>query len=629
MPFLKIGGAALNQTPIDWDNNTNNIKEAIVKARAEGIRILCLPELCITGYGCEDLFLSEWLPVKALSCLILLKDYCEDITVSMGLPIRIENKTYNCACLIRNKEILGISAKQHLAKDGVHYEPRWFTAWKPNDQMQLTIEGKSYIFGDVIYETEGIKIGFEICEDAWIHEDLRPAKIFCSQKVDLILNPSASHFSFGKSQIRYDLIIDSSDKFNCTYLYADLLGNEAGRIIYDGEVLIAKNGKLIQRNNRLSFEKVNLVSAEINFKTGETNEQTLNHDEREKEYEFWEATSLGLFDYLRKSKSKGFVLSLSGGADSSACAIMVVEMVKKGLAELGPVRFIETAGLTELFDIPALQAMNNVSQEKTILGKILVCAYQSTENSGSQTFLSAQQLATALGAVFYSWDVQEEISGYTQKIEHALGRKLSWHQDDIALQNIQARGRAPVIWMLANINKALLITTSNRSEGDVGYATMDGDTSGSIAPLAGVDKDFIRRWLIWAERVLNHPALSNVNALSPTAELRPAANVQTDEKDLMPYVILAAIEREAIRHWKSPVEVFQILESQSLESADQLKKHIIKFFTLWSRNQWKRERIAPSFHLDDFNVDPRSWCRFPILSGNFEAELKLLAGLKD
>jgi NAD+ synthase (glutamine-hydrolysing) len=89
----------------------------------------------------------------------------------------------------------------------------------------------------------------------------------------------------------------------------------------------------------------------------------------------------------------------------------------------------------------------------------------------------------------------------------------------------------------------------------------------------------------------------------------------------MPYSILAQIEREAIRNHHSPSKVFGILKEQNLESDTLLKEHIRKFFRLWSRNQWKRERIAPSFHLDDFNVDPRSWCRFPILSGGFTAEL--------
>ena len=217
--------------------------------------------------------------------------------------------------------------------------------------------------------------------------------------------------------------------------------------------------------------------------------------------------------------------------------------------------------------------------------------------------------------------IDEEVESYTKKIETAIGRKLTWEQDDIALQNIQARTRSPIIWMLANLNNALLLSTSNRSEGDVGYTTMDGDTSGSIAPIAGVDKHFIRQWLIWAETNLDRPGLAAVNSLSPSAELRPLERTQTDEKDLMPYSVIVEIERLAIRDRRSPVDVFLLLKDElGLEDA-LLKEYIKKFFRLWSRNQWKRERLAPAFHLDDFNIDPKTWYRFPILSGGFAEEL--------
>jgi NAD+ synthase (glutamine-hydrolysing) len=303
---------------------------------------------------------------------------------------------------------------------------------------------------------------------------------------------------------------------------------------------------------------------------------------------------------------------------------MVHEMVKRGVSEIGVEDFITKASIQDKLNPSELKKLPLELQVKKIVNAILICAYQGTKNSGKATFESAKNLAESLGAVFYHWNIDEEVSSYTSKTEKAIGRKLSWEKDDLALQNIQARSRSPVIWMLANIHNFLLITTSNRSEGDVGYATMDGDTSGSIAPIAGVDKYFIQNWLKWAEINLNIPALQYVNSLIPTAELRPAERSQTDETDLMPYKILAAIEREAIRERKSPLEVFESLRVSNPEDEKLLKKHIQIFFKLWCRNQWKRERIAPSFHLDDFNVDPRSWCRFPILSGNFEEELKKL-----
>jgi NAD+ synthase (glutamine-hydrolysing) len=151
---------------------------------------------------------------------------------------------------------------------------------------------------------------------------------------------------------------------------------------------------------------------------------------------------------------------------------------------------------------------------------------------------------------------------------------------------------------------------------------MDGDTSGSISPIAAVDKHFILQWLLWAEKNLNYPALKKVNSLQPTAELRPTENQQTDESDLMPYAVIVEIERLAIRDRRPPLDVFLVLKEELMIDSAVLKGYIKKFFQLWSRNQWKRERLAPSFHLDEFNVDPKTWYRFPILSGSYREELE-------
>ena len=159
---------------------------------------------------------------------------------------------------------------------------------------------------------------------------------------------------------------------------------------------------------------------------------------------------------------------------------------------------------------------------------------------------------------------------------------------------------------------------------------MDGDTSGGLAPIAGIDKAFLRLWLQQMETTGAagrgpYPILKLVNAQQPTAELRPAEYAQTDESDLMPYPILEQIEELAIRDRLSPVRILELLGTRCPQwSATQLAEWVRRFFTLWSRNQWKRERFAPSFHVDDRNLDPRTWCRFPILSGGFRRELSQL-----
>ena len=640
---MRIAGAALNQIPIDWASNLRNIQTAIEQAKVAGVELLCLPELCLTGYGCEDLFLSEWMPQAALAHLQQVRAWTEGICVVVGLPVRLHGRTYNTAAVLRDGQILGFAAKQFLANDGVHYETRFFAPWVAGETTTVSWEGESWPLGDLIFEHQGVRFGFEICEDAWRPDDVRPACRLMG-KVDLIVNPSASHFAMSKTDVRYQLVMQASRTFNCTYLYANLLGNEAGRIIYDGEILVARNGHLLKRNQLLSFREVDLEWVDVDFAV-----ELLRADEivplpAPDEYkELNQAMSLALFDYLRKARSRGFVLSLSGGADSCFCAVGVAEMVRLGVEELGPDEFKRRSGCFPVAAATvvqqagaggaALQTVENpavaapaetaaLSENQNLVRQLLTCAYQGTVNSSDDTYNSAQELADSIGARFHNWGIDDEVAGYVGKIEGALERRLTWQTDDLALQNIQARVRAPGIWLLANVQNCLLITTSNRSEASVGYCTMDGDTAGSISPIAGVDKDFVKKWLRWAESELGYAALRHVNALQPTAELRPLADKQTDERDLMPYTLLNRLERLAFYDRLSPSQVLAVLDTEATGfDHEQLKTYVRRFYNLWSRNQWKRERYAPSFHLDDYNVDPRSWLRFPILSGGFAEEL--------
>ncbi|MBD2766501.1 NAD(+) synthase [Hymenobacter sp. BT664] len=636
---MKIAGAALNQIPIDWEHNLRNIRTAIEMAKASGVELLCLPELCLSGYGCEDLFLSDWMPQAALAHLQQVRQWTDGICVVVGLPVRLNKRTYNTASVLRDGQIIGFAAKQFLANDGVHYETRFFTPWRAGETTTVSWEGESWPLGDLVFEHRGVRFGFEICEDAWRPDDVRPACRLMG-KVDLIVNPSASHFAMSKTDVRYQLVMKASRTFNCTYLYANLLGNEAGRVIYDGEILVARNGHLLLRNQLLSFKEVDLEWLDVDFTTEPAPAAEIVPLPAPDEYrELNQAMSLGLFDYLRKARSRGFVLSLSGGADSCFCAVGVAEMVRLGVEELGVEAFKQRSGCfptaaetvqQEGAGGKAPQTVENaapadpaaLSSNQQLVRHLLTCAYQGTVNSSDDTFNSAKELADSIGARFYHWGIDEEVSGYVGKVQQVLERELTWQTDDLALQNIQARVRAPAIWLLANVQNCLLITTSNRSEASVGYCTMDGDTAGSISPIAGVDKDFVKQWLRWAETELGYSALRHVNALQPTAELRPLADKQTDERDLMPYTLLNRIERLAFYDRLSPRQVLATLAGEGTGfEEEQLKTYVRRFYTLWSRNQWKRERYAPSFHLDDYNVDPRSWLRFPILSGGFAEEL--------
>lgn len=642
MPRIIVGSGVVNQIPLDWEGNFIRVLNVIQEAQQFHVSILCLPELCLTGYGCEDQFYSSFIEEQSWSYLTKLIPHTSDITVFVGLPIRYSGKLYNVSACISNKNLIALIPKQYLANDGLHYEARWFTPWPAAQRNYLVKDGLKIPMGDYrVNIGKGILLGVEICQDAWEGEN-RPAISLGQRGVSLICNPTASHFAFGKSQIRKKLAIEGAKIINGVYLFANLLGNESGRVIFDGDAYIAQNGRIIAESNRFSFADSNLIYGAVDLQAISSQEDDIIESNTEisetdqpvtemainpwedseyiKEEEFARAISLGLFDYLRKSKSFGYVVSLSGGADSSAISSLCFMAMRLAEKEIG------FQGLKQkLVHIPWI---NSVSDLRGLMSKLLTTIYQGTVNSSTDTRQSAKELAEFIGSTHFEIDIDALVKGYRTLIEGAIDRTLSWETDDITLQNVQARVRSPSAWMFANINNALLLATSNRSEASVGYATMDGDTSGSISPIAGIDKTFLRKWLIWAEMhgtdaCDKMAGLHRVNSLEPSAELRPLGSHQVDEEDLMPYPLLNDLERLAFYDRKSPSECQELIVEmyQSKFSKDQLIEFTHRFYQLWARNQWKRERYAPGFHVDDYSLDPKSWLRFPILSAGLEKDL--------
>jgi NAD+ synthase (glutamine-hydrolysing) len=664
---LRVAAATLDTIPLDWDHNLRVARIALQTARAADASLVVLPELALTGYGCEDAFGAAFVLETAAESLRALAADTRGLVVSVGLPHLHGGAVLNCSALLVDGTIAGLVAKRALAGDGIHYEPRWFKAWPAGHVHTTTLAGHAVPLGDLMFEVGGVRLGFEICEDAWVAD--RPGIALARRAVDVILNPSASHFALGKRHVRERFVVEGSRAFSASYVYANLSGNEAGRAIYDGGALVASEGAIVARGPRLGFAEFELTSAVVDV-TRTRMARARTHSFRPdwaapppevvspfawppvhappardlpapqpapwedgpdaEDEELTRALAVGLFGYLAKSKSQGFVVSLSGGADSTAVACLVHLMARLATDALG------TSGLaTRLAHLPDLEAIAHehadpATRARALTRRLLLTAYQATSSSSTTTRDAARAVADALGAEHHTLDLSAIHAGYLALHAQATGRALDWDHDDVALQNVQARTRAPSIWLFANVARKLLLTTSNRSEAAVGYATMDGDTAGGLAPIAGVDKPAILRWLRWLEAtgpsgVGPLPAVSVVTRLAPTAELRPAERAQTDEADLMPYAILDEIERRAIRDKESPAVVLAALAAgHASHDRATLVVWVRRFFRLWAQNQWKRERFAPSFHVDDENLDPKTWCRFPILSSGLARELAAL-----
>ncbi|UYI49989.1 NAD(+) synthase [Vibrio natriegens] len=687
MKKLRISSCSLNQTPMDWSGNLLNIQKAIKIAHQAGAELLITPELCISGYGCEDFFHSPHVSERALKSVSdLTQSIPNSMAVSVGLPVMINNRVYNGVALLTHEGIQGISLKRNLAANGLHYEQRWFTPWTRDKNATVVLkEGTPPVrVGNLVYSVNGVKVGFEICEDAWVAD--RTSERFFNQGVEVIANPSASHFAIGKSLTRKRLVEESSRVYSACYVYSNLSGCESGRAIYDAGVMIAVDGSLVAKGERFHMSDVEVVTADVDLsrsRIGQINNSQRYYEEHNFDTEAvvkvtlskslnspklhvpplnqpWEdseyleheealrAIAIGLRDWLRKTHTGGYALSLSGGADSALVASAVYTSVILELWERVtktekddecslPDHLSQFLSEDQRSKFKQAGSSNKLEQfvrdtALAIMANMLTTAYQASANSGSVTRTAAQKVAESFGAKFLNLSVAEVVKNYESMISKATNLDLNWEDHDIALQNIQARVRSPSIWFIANLENKLLLTTSNMSEGAVGYCTMDGDSSGVLAPISGVTKSRILKLLVWLEQkgfyctgnhIMKLEALSYINNQRPTAELRPEE--QSDEEDLMPYDVLDRMVFLTLEAGMSPRDIFDAMtEEFELIDKQTMATYIVKFFKFLFRNQWKRDRQAPGFHIELNSLDPKTYKRFPLLSSGYQEELAFI-----
>ena len=667
--YAHVAVASTNQTVGDWIGNARRIREVIVEAKSRGVRLLLLPEMCIPGYSLGDRLLRAGTVRRSWDVLMALREETEGIAVAVGLPLLYEGVLFNVMGVLANGELCGLVAKENLATGDVEYENRYFEPW-PHERL-VRYEGPDGVtapLGQQMFELADLgTIAFEICEDAW--KGIRPGSTYVLAGADILLNPSASWFCIGKHAIRRRMVTQSSQEDHCAYLYASLLGCDATRLIFDGSTFIAVNGQILKEGRRFEFEhdwdlieqvidideirhirmeegswreqharmqtgtygsRPTCIKVPGTFATskrpappapywvplleGHPDPSLAHHEQRGlrghsikaqdiNHLELELSIALALRDYQRKTHVPGFCLALSGGRDSAMVALLVHRMFRH-----------QFPGLSD-------EALREKVREH------FICAYMATENSGPQTQSAARQVANEVGALFYDGQIQGALQAATETVERMTGDEFSWSNPahDVPLQNIQARLRGMLIWTVANLHNYLLLVTSNKSEAAVGYTTMDGDTSGGLAPIADVPKSLVSLWLDWAGRTYDYPGLNAILAMQASAELRPPERAQTDEDDLMPFFILDQLMYLFVQLALDPTQIFCRLWPSVFEHYHgrirPFAEDIRRFVRMFCFAQWKRERFAISFRVTAFDLDPKAGFRFPAVQEPFTQEL--------
>lgn len=666
--FAHVAAASINQTVGDWSGNVRRIVAVLEETRRRGARLVVLPEMCISGYSLGDRLLMPATVDRSLAALAQIASHSAGLIAVVGLPIRHRDVLYNVAAVVADGRIVGFVPKENLATGDVQYENRWFAGWPRTRVETLRLpSGEQVPIGGLLFDAPGLgRFGIEICEDGW--KGIRPGSVYALAGAHVLLNPSASWFVTGKHRIRRSLVEQISREDHCVYLYTSLLGCDATRLVFDGSVFIARDGDILEEGRRFLFtEDFEVIDRIVDIadliraraEEGSWRDQSMALDrgefraippvipiagdysasrapdapapywipvertavdrsldwlpaagltprieERDLTYlELELALSLALREYARKSGVPGFALALSGGRDSSMCALLLARMYR--------------------YDQPGLDA----AALKAHIHERFATAYMATENSGTATRRAARELADEIGARHFEGEIQVAVDTHLDVMQQMTGVRLSWQdaKHDIPLQNVQARLRGSLIWMIANTFNYLLISTSNKSESAVGYATMDGDTSGGLAPIADVSKSLVTLWVAWAARFHDIASMRHVLETPATAELRPASQAQTDEADLMPFFILDQLMHQFVQLGRDPLPMFQSLWPRLKEhyrgEPAAFARDIRRFVRLVCFAQWKRDRFAISFRVTAFDLDPKTGFRFPAVQMPFTEEL--------
>jgi len=665
---VRVAGATLNQTVGDWAGNTSRIIQAIAAARAQKVAVLALPEMSISGYSLGDRLLMEGTLRRSLQALQVVLPHTEGMVVAVGLPVEHDGAVYNAAAVLCDGKLVGFVPKENLAVGDVQYENRWFADWPRGAAAEVDLPwGGTAPIGSLLFRHPEIgALAVEICEDGW--RGNRPSSMYALAGAEIVLNLSASWFTLGKHHARQRLVEQNSQQDHTAYVYTSLIGCDATRLVFDGAGLIAVDGRIVADAPRFRFtEPVHVFFADVDrallrrARAGEGSFRrqavaaqtdrlgptpTVVHMEgqlpmapvvhpggaywmRERDeipgslawlepivgrfgaddvphLELELTLSLGMWEYLRKSRIPGFALALSGGRDSAMCALLVARAFRYAFPDLSD------------------------RERKAKIRSQFLTAYLASDHSGSATRQAAKAIAEELGAEHIEAPIAQAVATHRDVVGQAMGVDFSWDNPahDITLQNVQARLRGSMIWMMANLRGYLLLATSNKSEAAVGYTTMDGDTSGGIAPIADVPKSLVQLWLEWAADFHNLSSIQQVLATPATAELRPPEEEQTDEDDLMPFVVLDRLMNQVAHLGREPKEAFDALwpvfADRYGHDPVRFAAHVEKFTRLFCRAQWKRERFAISFRVTSFDLDPKSGFRFPPVQVGFEQELSEL-----
>lgn len=601
--FIKCACLNLEIRLADCKSNAKEIISLVKDAAASGVRLALLPELCITGATCGDLFFQEKLISGAKEALSDIAEGTRraNIVFAVGLPFAFEAKLYNCTAVIYKGKILGIVPSAN--------SNRYFAS-APEETFEIDIFGKSTLFGtDILFKCAELpEFSFAAVTGSDLSGPFSLAETHAAEGANIILNSAADPETVGKADIRRNMIKMTSDKLTCGYMYSNAGDGESTTdAVYAGHGIIAENGDILAENG--PFEK-NATITDIDVKmldgerkkayypesTGEyavslfemeTSDTPLTRKyskypfipELDKCEDILKIQAAGLEKRLSRSYSKTAVIGISGGLDSTLALIVCV------------------------------RAFYNLGWDKKNIIAVTMPCFGTTERTKG----NAEKLCEALGVTLKCVDISESVTKHIEDIGHDI------NNHNAVYENAQARERTQVLMDIANMEGGIVIGTGDMSELALGWATYNGDHMSMYGVNCGVPKTLVRYIVKYVADVSQgeiKDVLLDILDTPVSPELLPPeeGNIAQKTEDIVgPYELHDFFIYYATKYAFEPKKIYRLAADafDGEYEAETILKWLKTFYRRFFSQQFKRSCVPDGPKVGEISLSPRTDLKMP------------------
>lgn len=627
--FIKVAAAIPSVKVADCSYNVQQIESLIAMAEGKGVEVIVFPELCITGYTCQDLFKQTLLLEQAETSVLMLLDFTRklDIISIVGVPVVVGDLLLNCAAVIQKGDLLGLVPKTYLPNYSEFYEKRWFASSQDLQPSEIRFAGNKIVVTPqpTLFRTcDGAMFGVEICEDVWA--PVPPSCNLALSGADIIFNLSASDELIGKHDYLKGLLAQQSARMISGYVYSGCgFGESTQDVVYGGNAIVYENGQLLAESERFAFDSQLIItqidvekirnerrtnSTYINAQRGHDSRIVNAHTVMPRDFELIRDVDPHPFipktNDMEKSCDEIFSIQVAGLAKRlvhTGCKTVVVGIsggLDSTLALLVCVRTFDKLQLSR----------------KGIVG-VTMPGFGTTD----RTYNNAVNLMKSLGITLREISIADAVKQHFNDIGHDI------NVHDVTYENSQARERTQILMDLSNQLGALVIGTGDLSELALGWATYNGDHMSMYGVNAGVPKTLIKYLVKFVAMSEDSDETRSIlldiidTPISP--ELIPAdeaGNITQKTEDLVgPYELHDFFLYHIIRFGYRPSKIFMLarkaFDGSNPEAPfyddETIKKWLTIFLRRFFNQQFKRSCLPDGSKVGSVSLSPRGDWRMP------------------